>query len=79
MTSRLSLKDEEKSARGAQGSVCQLEETGCAKSWTQEDQVHCGWRVGGEPGEVGRGLTTQDFMGCNGETWVGFQGREIGI
>ena len=66
--------------------MCQLEETECAKSWTQEYQTHeelnmghCGWRVGGEPGEVGRGLTTQDFMGCNGETWVGFQGIEIGI
>lgn len=59
--------------------MCQLEETECAKSWTQEDRVHCGWRVGGEPGEVGRGLTTQDFVGCNGETWVGFQGSEIGI
>ena len=53
------------------------------ESWTQEDQLHelktdkCGWKIGGEPGEVGRGLTTQDLMGCKGEPWVGFQESEL--
>ena len=47
---------------------CFLEETECAKSWSQGDQVHelninqCGWKVGGEPGEMGRGLTTHDLV-----------------
>lgn len=53
------------------------------ESWTQEDQLHelnidqCGWKIGGEPGELGRGLTTQDLMGYKGEQWVGFQGSEL--
>lgn len=57
--------------------MCQLEETECLESWTQEDQLHelnidqCGWKMGGEPGEVGRGLTTQDLMGYKGRHgWV---------
>lgn len=64
---------------GAQGRVCQLKGTDYEKPQTQDDQVYeelnidkCGWRVRGEPGEVGRGWTTQDLMGRNGEShgWV---------
>lgn len=58
-----------------QGRVCQLEGRDCAKPQTQEDQEideelntdQCGWKVGGEPGKVGRGWITQDLIGCNGE------------
>lgn len=51
VVSKVSMKDEDKSATEAQGSICQLEGTDCTKPWTQEDQVYeelntdqCDWR-----------------------------------